>query len=411
MTPEFINQFDEDKRVWALSAYVNASRILIRAKSIEELIDGVCQGVTNQPPYVLACVGLNRSGPDKAIDIVGWAGKAKGYAEDLALSWDENNPLGQGPTGIAIRSRKSILCEDTESAPNFGSWVKRARDNGIRSSISVPLFENDNPIGIFIVYASQPSAFGTAETKLFEMLADELSYGISNLNKHKKLEEETIKKDKLQKELLATFELTISAIATTLEFRDPYTAGHQRRVSDIAVAIAEELGLKTETVESIKLAAFVHDIGKVSVPIEYLTKPTKLTTLEKNIIKEHVEKGYEILKDIPFPLPIAQIVRQHHERMDGSGYPQGLKGEQILMEARILAVADVIESMATNRPYRFSVGLGKAVSEIVDNAGIVYDSIVAKATQSLYESGKLETLIRTNNSINLEKPPLMSDYP
>ena len=393
MTPDFIDQFSQDKRLWALSAYVNASRVLIRAKEIEELISGVCEGVTVQSPYVLACVGLNRNDPEKFIDIVASAGNAKSYADGLILSWDENNVLGQGPTGISIRTRKPVICADTEQATNFGSWVQRARENGIRSSISIPLYENEIPIGIFIVYASKPNAFEAAEIRLFEMLADELSYGILNIKRHQQLEEETHKRDKLQKELLSSFELTVSAIATTLEFRDPYTAGHQKRVSNLAVLIAQELGIDSEMTESIKLAAYVHDIGKVSVPIEYLTKPTKLTALEKAVIREHAENGYEILKDIPFPLPIAEIVRQHHERLDGSGYPFGLKGDEILFEAKLLAVADVIESMATNRPYRFAVGLEDAVAEITKNAGILYDQRVSDAVKSLYEKNIIQSLV------------------
>ena len=393
MTPEFISQFTEDKRMWALAAYVNASRVLIRANSIENLIRGVCEGVTIQDPYVLACVGLNRASPSKIIDIAGSAGEAKAYADGLLLSWDENDTLGRGPTGTAIRNRVPIVCPDTELATNYGDWVLRARANGIRSSISIPLYDNGNPIGIFIVYASKPNAFESAETKLFEILADELSYGISNLRQREQLQEETVKKEDLQNRLFETFDLTISAIATTLEFRDPYTAGHQKRVSNIAVAIAKELGLQDEQVQSIKLAAFVHDIGKVSIPIEYLTKPTKLSALEMAVIQEHVEKGYEVLKDIPFPLPIAKIVRQHHERVDGSGYPFGLEGHEILLESKILAVADVIESMATDRPYRFSPGVEKAVFEIIDNAGRLYDESVARSVATLHQKNQFHELL------------------
>ena len=168
-----------------------------------------------------------------------------------------------------------------------------------------------------------------------------------------------------------------------------YKQGEEILISDVYF----EEGLEDEVIESVKLAAYVHDIGKVSVPIEYLTKPTKLTTLERDVIREHAEKGYEILKDIPFPLPIAQIVRQHHERLDGSGYPHGLKGDEILLEARILTVADVIESMATNRPYRFAAGLDKAVSEIINNAGTLYDAGVANVVKLLYENERLQALI------------------
>ncbi|MBC7348776.1 MAG: HD domain-containing protein [Candidatus Aminicenantes bacterium] len=165
---------------------------------------------------------------------------------------------------------------------------------------------------------------------------------------------------------------TIQAISTTIEMRDPYTAGHQRRVARLAEAIALETALPETRVQGLKLAAEIHDIGKIYVPAEILSKPTKLTELEYTIIKTHPQAGYEILKNIEFPWPIATIVLQHHERMDGSGYPGGLRGEDILLEARILAVADVVEAMSSHRPYRPAFGLDMALKEIQTNRGILY---------------------------------------
>ncbi|MDH7574852.1 MAG: HD domain-containing protein [Candidatus Saccharicenans sp.] len=165
---------------------------------------------------------------------------------------------------------------------------------------------------------------------------------------------------------------TVQAISTTIEMRDPYTAGHQRRVAKLAEAIARELGLPEAGVEGLKLAAEIHDIGKIYVPSEILSKPTKLTDLEYTIIKTHPQAGYEILKNIEFPWPIAQIVLQHHERINGSGYPKGLKGGEILPEARILAVADVVEAMSSHRPYRPAFGIDRALEEIKQNRGVLY---------------------------------------
>ena len=165
---------------------------------------------------------------------------------------------------------------------------------------------------------------------------------------------------------------TIQAISTTIEMRDPYTAGHQRRVARLAEAIALETALPETRVEGLKLAAEIHDIGKIYVPAEILSKPTKLTELEYTIIKTHPQAGYEILKNIEFPWPIATIVLQHHERIDGSGYPGGLKGDDILLEARILAVADVVEAMSSHRPYRPAFGLDMALKEIQANRGLLY---------------------------------------
>jgi PAS domain S-box-containing protein len=178
--------------------------------------------------------------------------------------------------------------------------------------------------------------------------------------------------------------VTIHVLVSALEARDPYTAGHQSRVADLACAIATEMGLSQDQIEGIRLAGSIHDIGKLSVPAEILSKPTKLTNLEFLLIKEHSQTGYEMLKDVESPWPLAQIVYQHHERMDGSGYPRNLKGDEIIIEARIMAVADVVEAMASNRPYRPGLGIDAALAEIEKNKGIFYDSTVGDACLRLF---------------------------
>ncbi len=187
--------------------------------------------------------------------------------------------------------------------------------------------------------------------------------------------------------LQRTLKGTIQAISTTIEMRDPYTAGHQRRVAQLAEAIAREMNLAEVKIEGLKFAAQIHDIGKIYVPAEILSKPTKLTELEYTIIKTHPQAGYEILKNIEFPWPIADIVLQHHERLNGSGYPAGLRNGEILLETRILSVADVVEAMSSHRPYRPSFGLDKAMEEISLNSGILYEPEVVDACQRLFLKG------------------------
>lgn len=170
-----------------------------------------------------------------------------------------------------------------------------------------------------------------------------------------------------------------------MEWRDPYAAGHQRRVAEIAVAIAKELGWDDVHLNGLHLGCMVHDIGKVAIPSEILTKPSKLTALEMQMVKGHVETSYEILKDIPFFWPIADMVHQHHERMDGSGYLCGLKGNQIILEARVLAVADTVEAMASHRPYRAAIGLEAALKVITDGRGTLFDSTVVDACLKLFK--------------------------
>lgn len=182
-------------------------------------------------------------------------------------------------------------------------------------------------------------------------------------------------------------EQTVQAMATVSEARDLYTAGHQQRVSQLSVAIAKMMKLSEEQITAVRVAGLLHDIGKIAIPSEVLTKPAKLSFYEYEIVKDHAKAGYDILRKIDFPWPIAQIVYQHHERMDGSGYPQGLKGSDILLEAQIVAVADVVEAMASHRPYRPSRGIVEAICEINRHRRTSYDDRVVAACIKVFESG------------------------
>jgi PAS domain S-box-containing protein len=178
---------------------------------------------------------------------------------------------------------------------------------------------------------------------------------------------------------------TIQVMVSAVETRDPYTAGHQIRSAELARAIATEMGLSRDQIDGIRMAGSIHDIGKLSIPAEILSKPTKLSALEFSLIQEHARQGYEILKNVESPWPLAEIVHQHHERMGGSGYPRHLKGDEILLEARILAVADVVESMASHRPYRPALGIDAALEEISKNRGILYDPEVTDTCLKLFQ--------------------------
>jgi len=183
-------------------------------------------------------------------------------------------------------------------------------------------------------------------------------------------------------------EETVNILAMAVEMRDPYTAGHQRRVAALACAIADELKFSARRKDGLRLASIVHDVGKLYVPAEILSKPGVLTETEFNLIKAHPQLGYDLLKKIDFPWPVAEMVLQHHERIDGSGYPQGLEGKEILLESRIMGVADVVEAMASHRPYREAHGISKALEEITTHRGKRYDADVVDACLKVfYERG------------------------
>jgi HD-GYP domain-containing protein (c-di-GMP phosphodiesterase class II) len=190
--------------------------------------------------------------------------------------------------------------------------------------------------------------------------------------------------DRLERSLEGTFR----AMSMTLELRDPYMAGHQQRVAGLAVAIAQDMGLAGDKIEGLRFAGVIHDIGKIAAPVEIMAKPGRLTKTEFQLVKDHPRAGYEMVKDISFPWPVAHIILQHHERLDGSGYPEGLLGDAILPEARILAVADVVEAVCSLRPYRPALGIEKALEEVRKGRGIRYDTRVVDACIKLFREGR-----------------------
>jgi response regulator RpfG family c-di-GMP phosphodiesterase len=186
-------------------------------------------------------------------------------------------------------------------------------------------------------------------------------------------------------QLRRAVEGAVLAMSRMVESRDPYTAGHERRVAELAAAIALEMGMEGERLDALRLAATIHDIGKIAVPAEILAKPGSLSEIEFSLIKAHPATGFETLADIEFGGPVAELVLQHHERLDGTGYPRGLQGDEILPEARILAVADVVEAMSSHRPYRAALGMEAALAEVREHAGVKYDADVVAACQRLVE--------------------------
>ncbi len=244
-----------------------------------------------------------------------------------------------------------------------------------------PIVLADRTVGVINLYVEEGHSHQLTEEHFLTAIANTMAGILERTRMHSELESALTR---LRKGMGAT----IQAIASTVETRDPYTAGHQKRVANIARAIATQMNIAPDTVDAIRIAGAIHDIGKLSVPSEILTKPGKITDIEFAIIKEHPRTGYRILKDIDFPWPIAQIVLQHHERLDGSGYPQRLRGEEILLEARIIGVADVVEAIASHRPYRSALGIDRALDEIARNSGTQFDPDVVDACLAIFREKK-----------------------
>lgn len=388
---------DLQKQNWALLAHAKASSALVRSNDRDDLISGVCNAIVNQPPYILAWVGLAMHDDLKTVQVIGTHGAAADYAKGIDVKWAPDTPTGQGPTGLCIQTSLPVLISDTDSDSRFSPWKERAKPYGIRSVIAVPIKDHEpQAIGALTVYANLPSAFGEIETQLFESLAKEIGFGLAAIEKQGLLDKEVKERERLNDQLVNALNTTIEAMSKTMEWRDPYTAGHQKKVALLSQAIAKKLGWSEEKIRGIYLAALVHDMGKIATPAEILTKPSMLTETEMTLIKEHPRTGYDILKDIPFTWPIAQAVYQHHERLDGSGYPNGISGDAIISEARILAVADTIEAMTSHRPYRPGLGLGKAIELVKAEAGKSLDSSICQVACELLEQDELKKIMASS---------------
>ncbi|MEK7750540.1 MAG: HD domain-containing phosphohydrolase, partial [Acidobacteriota bacterium] len=371
----------------ALKTLSAGNGALVHATNESELLHDVCRVIVEKGGYRMAAVGYPRNDAEKTLVPMAWAGADEGLLTATKHTWADNE-LGQRPVARAIRSGKVEITRDVQNAAAFAPvkvWVSKP---GYDSNVALPLFDGKQVIGALSIFAADADAFDEAEVLLLQELAEDLAYGITTLRTREERDRIAQAHEQHEVILRKSLEDSIQAIAATVEIRDPYTSGHQKRVAELAVALALEMGLSEERIHGLHLASVVHDLGKISIPAEILSKPGKLLPIEFLLVRGHAQAGYEILKDIDFPWPIATIVWQHHERFDGTGYPQGLKGEDILLESRIMAVADVVEAMGSHRPYRPSLGIEAALQEIERSRGIRYDPAVADACLKLFREGR-----------------------
>ncbi len=284
--------------------------------------------------------------------------------------------------GIIIVTKKGIVCFVNSAGE---ALFDKKRERLIGESFGFPIMAAETTE---IEIISKGGNVQTVEARLSETEWEgEIAYlaSLRDITDRKQMEEQ------LQHSLAnikKSMEGTIQVVSMIVEKKDPYTAGHQQRVADIARAIAEEKGLSKERIEGIYMSGVIHDLGKVSVPSEILSKPGKITKIEFELIKTHAQEGYNILEKIEFPWPVALIVQQHHEKIDGSGYPLGLSGKEILLESRIMCVADVVEAMASHRPYRPALGIDEALKEISHKNGVSFDPEVVDACLKIFKEKK-----------------------
>ncbi len=281
-----------------------------------------------------------------------------------------------------VRTKKPLIIFDTTKDPR---WVAPEETPWVRSYLSVPIYTHNKVLGVLRIDSDIPNKFTKEDAKKLVPLANAAAIAIENARLFNEVKEELKKRKVAEERLQNIMQDIIYTIAKIVEMKDPHRAGHERRVAQLAVAIAKEMGLPKNKIEGLRVAALLHDVGVINTPSEILTRPSKLTKLEYAIVKNHSKDGYEILKNINFPWPVSEIVLQHHERMNGSGYPQGLTGKDIMLEARILSVADVVEAMCSDRPHRPALGIEEALKEIEKNKGILYDEKVVDICIKLFK--------------------------
>jgi len=347
---------------------------LVRIDNEEELLSSICRIVVDVGGFAAAWIVDAQRRP--------WAW----HGAVLGPQGEQLTPLlaacvVAGSPCNASAEHSATLMADIGSAPLPEACRHRALALGLRSAICLPLRRNGTIYGLFVITASKPNAFGAEEVALLDELAGDMAFGLATMRLRR--EEEAVRR-RLEKAL----EETINAIAGTIEARDPYTAGHQRQVAKLAGAIARRLGFDEHIIEGITRGASIHDIGKISVPAEILNRPGKLSALEFDLVCAHPRHGYDIIKDIEFPWPLAEMILQHHERLDGSGYPRGLKGDEILPEARVLAVADVADAMRSHRPYRLARTLDQVIAELRAGSARLYDAAVVEACIEILQADR-----------------------
>ena len=375
---------DLQKVTQTLETFSACHKVLVRATEKSELLNKICHAIVEVGGYKMAWVGIAAQDSDKTVRPFAKAGDEDEFLSRVKVTWSDKGK-GHCPTGKAILSREPVVINNILNNPDNMPWRGEALKRGYGAVIALPLISNGGTFGALTIFSEEPDAFQNEDVNHLMDLGENLVYGIVALHTKTARNRAEVEVKKNFNKLQQTLGAIIQVLEKTVEVRDPYTAGHQRRVADLARSISAEMGFSQDRIDGIRIAGIIHDIGKIYVPAEILSKPRRLTPYEFNLVKTHSQVGYDILKTIEFPWPVARIVLQHHERLNGSGYPNKLMHDNILIEARILGVSDVVEAMASHRPYRPALGLDAALKEVADHKGSLYDPEVVDICIRLFK--------------------------
>lgn len=367
----------------SLQVVANCIRGMLRESDEAQMLQTICKVAVNSGLYRTAWIGRAEQDDKKTLHMLASHGHAQELSQLPDSAWDDTEE-SRTPMSVAINTGKTSIVQDLTHDPKFSTFRRFALKNHLASAVSLPLYQGETIWGGITFYSDEPSAFSEEEIDALEILSASVSFGITALHSGSTNKTGLLPITQGGGKSTASLEKIIVALETVIEARSPYGTSNQRIVGEIGMAIAMEMGLTHEQAYGIRLAGIVHDIGEINVPEEILGKTGELTPDEYAQIQSHAQAGYDILSKLDLPWPLAQTVLQHHERMNGSGYPNGLSGEQIQLEARIIAVADTIVAIAYQSQNHPHLGIPAALVEVEKGKGTLFDPAVVDAAIRLF---------------------------
>ena len=378
---EFFEEESKLKKLLNLKSVIRKINNLINScKDEKEFYKKVCDEIIKINGIISAWIGLKKE--DFIVEPVSFSGVLSEYLKSIIVKWDDSE-LGSGPTGKAIKNNKIFIINDITIDESFFPWKEKALSYDVKSIASFPITYEDEVIGALTVHSNRENFFNDDIIDVLDEISNDIGIYIRKFIDKEKIMKKT-------RELEQTIDNMLSSFSKIISLKEPYTGDHSLRVSKLVLLISKEMNIDENRLLALKYASFLHDLGKIFIPSEILNKYGKLSSNEYDLVKEHVLKSYEIIKDINFPYPTKEIILQHHERLDGSGYPNGLKKDEILLEAKILAVADVIDAMLSNRPYRPPLDKEKVKEELIRNRGVLYDEKVIDVALKIVDELKYD---------------------
>lgn len=367
----FDDHTEQRQRQHFLRLLTDVMHVVLFSDDEERTLREVCDALISHGSLGLVAIAMDAGEPDPGARIVCVSG-ATDFPLGAMLADTTGDGANSNPVAVALRTGDVQVVDDLRGDARFAPWRLAAERCHFNACVVIPLRFNDSRYAL-VAFADQRNAFDGESVKALEEMARQVEVGMEHARS--------------VRQLGAALEGTLGALSQMTEMRDPYTAGHQSQVGRLSGAIAQKLQLDPSQVGLVQQGAEVHDIGKIVIPAEILTLPRRLSDLEMEMVKRHSAVGSQILSKASLPATIADVALQHHERLNGSGYPDGLEDAAIVFPARIVAVADVVEAMTQHRPYRPGLGLDRALHEVISHQGVLYDAEVVRACVAVFEEG------------------------